>query len=236
MENNLFSPTHTHQFWQDLNHATEENHSVEEVFDKWQAISEEERAKLINDCDVNCRLTVERVLNRSDELADDYTNFVSALVSKLSPAQQQRFYELVTEENNLTREELAKQKTGKEKALDLAFEAALMLKKENGLSDAKVGFAKKKSDSSSSTNRNIAKPVFQTDSQAAKVAKELGYTRTNYRTKSDAVIFKKGNSYITRDVDGHNGGAWKEASSPEKLNKKETRNGTFDINLNRIGD
>ncbi|WP_165773115.1 VENN motif pre-toxin domain-containing protein [Conservatibacter flavescens] len=34
VENNLFSPTHTHQFWQDLNHATEENHSVEEVFDK----------------------------------------------------------------------------------------------------------------------------------------------------------------------------------------------------------
>lgn len=49
-------------------------------------------------------------------------------------------------------------------------------------------------------------------------------------------MFKKGNSYITRDVDGHNGGAWKEAASPKKLNKKETRNGTFDINLNKIGD
>ncbi|HGO5815439.1 TPA: toxin C-terminal domain-containing protein [Mannheimia haemolytica] len=68
------------------------------------------------------------------------------------------------------------------------------------------------------------------------VAKELGYIKTNYRTKSGAAVFKKGNSYITRDVDGHNGGAWKEASSPEKLNKKETRNGTFDINLNKIGD
>ncbi|MBG8699166.1 hint domain-/BECR-fold containing toxin, partial [Neisseria meningitidis] len=28
----------------------------------------------------------------------------------------------------------------------------------------------------------------------------------------------------------------KEASSPKKLNRKETRNGTFDKNLNRIGD
>ncbi|WP_218667780.1 toxin C-terminal domain-containing protein, partial [Neisseria meningitidis] len=26
------------------------------------------------------------------------------------------------------------------------------------------------------------------------------------------------------------------ASSPKKLNRKETRNGTFDKNLNRIGD
>ncbi|WP_239776289.1 toxin C-terminal domain-containing protein [Neisseria meningitidis] len=41
---------------------------------------------------------------------------------------------------------------------------------------------------------------------------------------------------MSRDVDSHNGGAWKEASSPKNLNRKETRNGTFDKNLNRIGD
>jgi hypothetical protein len=64
----------------------------------------------------------------------------------------------------------------------------------------------------------------------------LGYRKIKERTRNDAAIFKKGNSYISRDKDGHNGGAWKEASSPEKLNKKETRNGTFDKNLNRIGD
>lgn len=37
-------------------------------------------------------------------------------------------------------------------------------------------------------------------------------------------------------TDGHIGGAWKEASTPEKLNSKNTRNGTFDLNLKRIGD
>lgn len=78
--------------------------------------------------------------------------------------------------------------------------------------------------------------VYKTDAEAAKAATALGYTKTNFRTKSGAAIFKKGNSYISRDVDGHNGGAWKEASSPEKLNNKSTRNGTFDINMNKIGD
>ena len=64
----------------------------------------------------------------------------------------------------------------------------------------------------------------------------MEYKKTNYRTKNDAVIFKKGNSYISRDVGGHNGGAWKEASSAQKINAKVTRNGTFDINMQRIGD
>ncbi|MGT9759622.1 toxin C-terminal domain-containing protein [Neisseria meningitidis] len=57
------------------------------------------------------------------------------------------------------------------------------------------------------------------------------------RKRNDAAIFKKGKSYISRDVDSHNGGACeRKQSSPEKLNRKETRNGTFDKNLNRIGD
>ena len=79
-------------------------------------------------------------------------------------------------------------------------------------------------------------PVYRNDSEAYAAAKELGYRKIKERTRNNAAIFKKGNSYISRDKDGHNGGAWKEASSPEKLNKKETRNGTFDKNLNRIGD
>lgn len=78
--------------------------------------------------------------------------------------------------------------------------------------------------------------VYKTDTDAAKGATDLGYTRTNLRSSGDTAIFKKGNSYITRDRTGHKGGAWKEASSPENLNKKSTRNGTFDVNMNRIGD
>ncbi|WCK25823.1 MULTISPECIES: toxin C-terminal domain-containing protein [Agrobacterium] len=41
---------------------------------------------------------------------------------------------------------------------------------------------------------------------------------------------------ITRDLDGHNGGAWKMATSVKDLGGKGTRLGTYDSNLNRIGD
>ncbi|MDO4894243.1 toxin C-terminal domain-containing protein [Moraxella sp.] len=84
--------------------------------------------------------------------------------------------------------------------------------------------------------RATSGPVFKNDTEAAKAAAALGYTKTNLRSSGDTIIFKKGNSYITRDRTGHKGGAWKEASSPEKLNRKETRNGTFDINMNRVDD
>ena len=49
-------------------------------------------------------------------------------------------------------------------------------------------------------------------------------------------IFKKGKEYISPDRDGHNGGIWKKANSINDLNSKKTRNGTYDDNLNRIGD
>ncbi|WP_408981254.1 toxin C-terminal domain-containing protein [Pseudomonas sp. B21-028] len=39
-----------------------------------------------------------------------------------------------------------------------------------------------------------------------------------------------------RDLDGHNGGAWKMADAVKALGRKEMRSGTYDINLKRIGD
>lgn len=66
-------------------------------------------------------------------------------------------------------------------------------------------------------------------------AKRLGFQKTNYRSHGQAV-FKKGRMYITPDVDGHNGGVWKAAGSVKDLGSKSTRWGTYDANLNRIGD
>jgi len=49
-------------------------------------------------------------------------------------------------------------------------------------------------------------------------------------------IFRKGNSYISPDKDGHNGGIWKKADSVKDSSDRVTRNGTDDKNLNRIED
>jgi RHS repeat-associated protein len=78
-------------------------------------------------------------------------------------------------------------------------------------------------------------PVFKTNSEAAKQAKELGFTKIGERVHGQAV-FKKGNRYITRDVDGHSGGAWKVANSVKDLGTKSGRLGTYDRNLKKIGE
>ena len=74
-----------------------------------------------------------------------------------------------------------------------------------------------------------------TAKEFTEIAKKLKFEKTNYRSHNQPV-FKKGNRYITPDVDCHNGGVWKMADSVENLAKKQTRMGTYDINLNRIGD
>jgi hypothetical protein len=72
-------------------------------------------------------------------------------------------------------------------------------------------------------------------------ANKLGFKKTNYRSHKQPV-YKKGNKYIFPDIGSgngsgsHNGGVWKMANSVKNLSKKSTRMGTYDKNLNRIGD
>jgi RHS repeat-associated protein len=74
-----------------------------------------------------------------------------------------------------------------------------------------------------------------TAKEATLAAEKLGFKITNYYSHGQPV-FKKGNQYITPDVDAHSGGIWKMADSIENLLKKKTRMGTYDENLRRIGD
>ena len=70
---------------------------------------------------------------------------------------------------------------------------------------------------------------------ADEAARKLGYTKIGERSHGQPV-YKKGNKYITPDVDAHNGGVWKMADSVKNLGQKSTRMGTYDANLKRIGD
>ena len=81
-----------------------------------------------------------------------------------------------------------------------------------------------------------ADPYFATTADATTAATSLGYTKTSDISNGQAV-YKRGNDYITRDVDGHIGGAWKRATSVANLASKTTRTGTFNADLTkRIGD
>ena len=85
------------------------------------------------------------------------------------------------------------------------------------------------------TTDAVADVTKLTTKEITAIAKKLGFEKTSYFSHGQAV-FKKGNKYITIDVDKHNGGFWKMANSVEGLGSKKTRLGTYDINLNRIGD
>lgn len=84
--------------------------------------------------------------------------------------------------------------------------------------------------------RAVAEPVFKTTKEAKAAAEALGFKKINETVHDGQAVFKRGKDFITRDLDGHNGGAWKMADSVKNLASKETRSGTFDVNLNRIGD
>nr|WP_283094061.1 hemagglutinin repeat-containing protein [Pseudomonas sp. MWU12-2345] len=84
--------------------------------------------------------------------------------------------------------------------------------------------------------RTLASPVYKTTKEARQAAEALGFEKINETVHGGQAVFKNGKDYITRDLDGHNGGAWKMADSVKALGSKETRAGTFDVNLNRIGD
>jgi RHS repeat-associated protein len=73
-----------------------------------------------------------------------------------------------------------------------------------------------------------------TTSQAADVARYLGYSRTNYLVKGERV-FQSGRSFIVQDTTAHNGGVWKIANSVDALSSKTTRTATTDALLNVIG-
>lgn len=79
-------------------------------------------------------------------------------------------------------------------------------------------------------------PVYQSNKEAKMAAEALGFKKINETIHGGQPVYKKGALFITRDLDGHNGGAWKMATSVKDLGGKGTRLGTYDSNLNRIGD
>lgn len=74
-----------------------------------------------------------------------------------------------------------------------------------------------------------------TPDEARKKAAELGFVKTNHRSKGEPV-FRRGKLYITRDIDQHGGGGWKMARSPRALASRTTRTGSYDPDLKPIGD
>ena len=98
-----------------------------------------------------------------------------------------------------------------------------------GLTSCKCGIAKDKT-------RLTPEPIYKTTKEAKQAAEILDFKKINESVHGGQAVFKRGKDYITRDLDGHNEGAWKMADSVKALGSRETRSGTYNIDLKRIGD
>ena len=84
-------------------------------------------------------------------------------------------------------------------------------------------------------NLRLTGPAFATTAEATAAAEALGYSKTGLLTPNKQAIYVNNEAqrdlrYISRDVDGHNGGAWKAARSPENFTA-DRRVGTFNADL-----
>jgi hypothetical protein len=74
-----------------------------------------------------------------------------------------------------------------------------------------------------------------TTPEATAAAKQLGFRKVPGQSHREAVYFN-GKVYIALDETSHTGGVWKMEKSIKDLSSKTTRMGTYDADLNRIGD
>ena len=63
-----------------------------------------------------------------------------------------------------------------------------------------------------------------------------GYRKVKGQYPHGKQVFSNGKTYISPDCDGHNGGIWKMSKKLKDLYRRETRIGTYDAELNRVGD
>jgi uncharacterized protein YukE len=83
--------------------------------------------------------------------------------------------------------------------------------------------------------RERRRPIWSA-AEAHRKALDMGFVKLHERS-SDEAIYRKGRRYISRDLDGHNGGAWKMGYGPDKLKDRTTRLGTYNMDLTqRVGD
>ncbi|MDR0488506.1 MAG: toxin C-terminal domain-containing protein [Propionibacteriaceae bacterium] len=87
-----------------------------------------------------------------------------------------------------------------------------------------------------SSDSDTAPAIPRTNKEATEAAKSLGFWKLRGPDSHGQAIFTNGKVVISLDKDRHNGGVWKMAKTREDLKSKSTRMGTYDGELNRIGD
>lgn len=137
VENNALGLKDIALYERSLMRAMANGESTEKIHREFKALSEKQRAKLLADCDLDCRIPVINELgaatNRADELTGGLEGVLKDWFGKLSGEEQTRFYRIVEEENQKTIEALKAKQNSFENAVDVALTSVSMFSKENDL-------------------------------------------------------------------------------------------------------
>ncbi|MFC1168112.1 VENN motif pre-toxin domain-containing protein, partial [Pasteurella multocida] len=139
VENNYLSLKDVSAYQRALKKAIQNGESVEEVHKHFKALSEKQRAVLLENCDIDCRVTVPNELLAAIGFADDLSGVVNSWVRGLPLEEQTKFYQLVEAENIKTIQALKDKQGSVEKGFELAMDMARFFAKEEtiGSSSAK---------------------------------------------------------------------------------------------------
>ncbi|WP_334054793.1 VENN motif pre-toxin domain-containing protein, partial [Pasteurella multocida] len=139
VENNYLSLKDVSGYQRALKKAIQNGESVEEVHKHFKALSEKQRAMLLETCDIDCRVTVPNELLAAIGFADDLSGVVNSWVRGLPLEEQTQFYQLVEAENIKTIQALKAKQGSVEKGVELAMDMARFFAKEEtiGSSSAK---------------------------------------------------------------------------------------------------
>ncbi|MGX2975598.1 VENN motif pre-toxin domain-containing protein, partial [Ursidibacter arcticus] len=135
--NNALTPGDVYRAVKDIKQAIKEGKSVDEVYEKYQKLSQKQRAELLADCGIDCRIPMEMLLNRATEMAENYSGFFGGWLVGLPVSERERFRALVESENAITNQALDERKGMFEKGIEFGIETAQMFGKEHDLGSTK---------------------------------------------------------------------------------------------------
>ncbi|QLB42325.1 VENN motif pre-toxin domain-containing protein [Mannheimia pernigra] len=166
VENNYLSHRDVYAYQRALKKAIEKGESVEEVHKYFKELSEKQRAELLADCEIDCRVTVPQTLLGAVSLADDLSGALNSWVQGLPFEEQGKFYQLVEAENLKTIEAIKEKQTGIEKGIELAMDTSRLFTKENNLSNSNI-------------HSNFAKKNTKPDRKAVDITERISAHKTN---------------------------------------------------------
>ncbi|MFC1061398.1 VENN motif pre-toxin domain-containing protein, partial [Pasteurella multocida] len=196
VENNYLSLKDISAYQRALKKAIQNGESVEEVHEYFKALSEKQRAALVANCNIDCRVTVPNELLAAIGFADGLSGLLNSWVMGLPLDEQTKFYQLVEAENIKTIQALKDKQGSVEKGVELAMDMAHFFSKGDNVANSSskvVNFSKKTTKYNFNSNSiNNMKEFLNKDGFGSELGKIVSKTSKQYHGQSIYEVNKNG--------------------------------------------